>query len=50
LYWKTLRIGTGCGLRPPWFSVDNCPLRRSCDVEIGGLPGIEKTVLPSGRS
>jgi len=49
LYWKTLSAGTPVVLNPV-PSVVRLPLRKSCDVEIGGLPGIEKTVLPSGRS
>src|SRR5579859_1746696 len=51
LYWKVTSAGTGCGLRPvPLPTFWSCPLSRFVDVEIGGLPGIEKTVLPSGRS
>src|SRR6185369_344757 len=49
LYWKSISAGTPVVLRPV-PSVCSWPFRRSCDVEIGGLPGIEKTVLPSGRS
>src|SRR5215470_17263456 len=49
LYWNVISAGTPWLLRPV-PSVWSWPLRRSCDVEIGGLPGIENTVLPSGRS
>src|SRR5919198_1374324 len=48
-YWNVISAGTPTVLRPV-PSVCSCPLRRSCEVEMGGLPGIEKTVLPSGRS
>src|SRR5213596_320139 len=37
-YWKTIIAGTGDGLSPV-PSVCSWPLRRSCDVEMGGLPG-----------
>src|SRR5438128_3452649 len=48
-YWNVISAGTPVVLRPV-PSVCSWPLRRSCDVEIGGLPGIENTVFPSGRS
>ena len=48
-YWKVTSCGTGRRLRP-WPSVCSMPLRRSAESAIGGLPGIENTVLPSGRS
>ena len=50
---KDLRNGLlstlGQGLSP-CPSVVNSPLRRSLVVAIGGLPGVENTVFPSGRS
>src|SRR6185295_12594512 len=49
LYWNVIIDGTPTLARPV-PSVDSWPFRRSCAVEIGGLPGIENTVLPSGRS
>src|SRR2546428_665142 len=49
LYWKSMIAGTPVVLRPV-PSVCSWPLRRSCDVEIGGLPGMEDTVVSSGRS
>src|SRR5436190_4463470 len=49
LYWNVISAGTPT-LLSPVPSVASEPLRRSCDVEIGGFPGIENTVLPSGRS
>src|SRR5574338_583050 len=48
-YWKIESCGTPSVLSPD-PSVASCPLRRSCAVAIGGLPGIEKMVFPSGRS
>ena len=49
LYWKIAQR-RDAGVLSPVPSVCSWPLRRSCDVEIGGLPGIENTVFPSGRS
>jgi hypothetical protein len=37
-------------LARPLPSVDSWPFRRSCAVEIGGLPGIEKDRVAVGRS
>ena len=48
-YSNTISVGTGCGLKP-CPSVDNCPFRRFAAVATGGLPGVENTVFPSGRS
>jgi hypothetical protein len=48
-YWKVCMPGTGRKLAPG-FRFWNWPVRRSTAVAIGGLPGIENTVLPSGRS
>ena len=42
-------VGTGCGLSPCPI-VCNCQFRRSPTVAIGGLPGVENVVFPSGRS
>jgi len=46
-----MMVMPGTGRKLVWgFRFWNRLFRRSTVVDIGGLPGIENTVLPSGRS